>query len=173
MCQNISLRNIEFSKSEWVQWTPVGFSFFAKWWNDLSYSIAANCAKLLMETTRKIKQTFDNNSMSIRQSDQRWPPLVESRPRSARSPTSRSDKVIDVVQTLVMRNRCVTTRELTDLMEINMAQCTSWLSAFHFDKLFGHAESVGEIRAEAIMTRHHSSLCFCYRLSSLGLQASY
>jgi [histone H3]-lysine36 N-dimethyltransferase SETMAR len=78
-----------------------------------------------VETIRKIQKAFGDDAMSITQIKEWYNrfkdgrPSVESDPRSGRPSTSRNDDIIDQVQTLVMQNRRVTTRELADEVGIS------------------------------------------------------
>ena len=68
---------------------------------------------------------------------------VDSEPRHDRPSTSRNDNVIKEVRTLVMQDRRITVRELTDEVEVSIG------SVHHFDCGFGLEESVRKICAEA------------------------
>ena len=78
-----------------------------------------------VETIRTIQKAFGDDAMSITQIKEWYNrfkdgrPSVESDPRSGRPSTSRNDDIIDQVQTLVMQNRRVTTRELADEVGIS------------------------------------------------------
>ena len=96
------------------------------------------CQKLgdtQVETIRKIQQAFGENAMSITRIKEWYNRFkdgatsVDSEPRHGRPSTSRNDIVIKEVRTLVMQDRRITVRELTDEVGISIGSVHTILTA--------------------------------------------
>lgn len=87
-----------------------------------------------VETIRKIQRVFGDDAMGITQIKEWYNRFkdgrtsVESDARYGRPSTSRNDKLIDQVRTLVMQDRRVTVRELAEEVGISTASVHSILT---------------------------------------------
>ena len=78
------------------------------------------------ETIRKMQQAFGDNSMSISRLREGFIRLkndctsVDSEPRSGRPSTCLNENVVQQVQTLVLRDRRITVREITNEIGISI-----------------------------------------------------
>jgi predicted ribonuclease toxin of YeeF-YezG toxin-antitoxin module len=96
------------------------------------------CQKLgdtQVETIRKVQLAFGDDAMSITRIKE-WnnrfkdgATSVDSKPRHGRPSTSRNDNVIKEVRALVMQDRCITVRELTDEVGVSKGSVHTILTA--------------------------------------------